>query len=202
MSVWLILWIGVVLLLILWWDLYAVSPGLLLLAAGYVWMQPGSSEERFMDLSGIALAPVLGAVALSFGFVRARVRIPATLKPPVVMRFLAALTIWAAASLLPLERLLPYVPAAVQNLAALRLLAYLVFASLAYLSLAELPVFTGFGFLLLLLTANILIQSAYGELTSFMLLVNILELGTVLLLSRQALRLPMWLSWHQSGTAA
>ena len=201
MSPWVISWIGAVLLLILWWDLHVLTPGLLLLAIGYVLTQHGGGTW-FADLLGIALVPVLGGVALSFGFVRARVRAPAALKPPVLTRLLAALTILAAASLLPLERLLPYAPDPLQNLTTLRLLAYLVFSGLAYLSLAELPVFMSFGFLWLLLAANILIQSAYGELTSLMLLVNILELCTILLLSRQALRLPMWLSWHQEGASA
>ncbi len=201
MSPWVLSWIGVVLLLILWWDLYALTPGLLLLATGYVLTQHGGGAW-LADLLGIALVPVLGSVALSFGFVRAGVHVPATWKPPGVTRLLSALTILAAASLLPLEKLLPYVPDPVQNLTALRLLAYLVFSGLAYLSLAELPVFMGFGFLWLLLATNILLQSAYGELTSFMLLVNILELCTILLLSRQALRLPMWLSWHRAGASA
>ncbi len=201
MSAWVVVWIGAVLVLILWWDLYALTPGILLLATGYVLTQHGG-DDWATELFGIALVPVLGGVALSLGFVRARVRAPAVLKPPVVTRLLAALTISAAASLLPLERLLPYVPADLQNPTTLRLLAYLIFSGLAYLSLAELPIFMGFGFLLLLLTANILIQSAYGELPSFLLLANMLELCTVLLLSRQALRLPLWLSRRQEEAAS
>ena len=196
MSAWVISWIGAVLLLILLWDLYVLTPGILLLATGYV-LLPHGGDNWFAELLGIALVPVLGGMALSFGFVRGRVRVPVALKPPIVTRILAVLTILATASFLPLGRVLPYVPEALQNLTALRLLACLVLSGLAFLSLTELSVFKGFGLLLLLLTVNILIQSAYGEPTSFMLLVNILEFCAILLLSRQVLRLPMWLSWHQ-----
>ncbi len=201
MSAWIISWIGVVLLLILWWDLYMWTPGIALLATGYVLIQQGS-DNWLVTLLGIALVPVVGGLALSFGFVRARIRSPSVLKPPVVIRLLVTLILGVAVPLLPVAQVLPYVPEPLQDLTALRLLAYLALLGLILLSLAELSVFKGFGFLLLLLATNILLQSAYGELPSFMLLVNVLELCTILLLSRQTLRLPMWLSWHREGSSA
>ena len=196
MSVWSILWIGAVLFLILWWELKVLVPGILLLATVYVLTQQGGGDW-FITLLGVALVPVLGGVALALGFFRIRFETLADSKPPLATRLLAVFGVAAAAGFLPLGKLQVYLPEALLSPTSLRLLVFLVFSGVAFLGLAELPVFKGFGFLLLLLAGNIIMQNAYGNSTSFMLLVNVLELCTILLLSRQALRLPMWLSWRQ-----
>ncbi len=184
------------LFLILWWELKVLVPGLLLLATVYVLTQQGGGDW-YITLLGVALVPVLGGFAISFGFFRVRIEALAGSKPPIATRLLAVLGVTAAAGFLPLGKLQMYLPEALLSPISLRLLAFLVFSGVAFLGLSELPVFKGFGFLLLLLASNIIMQDAYGDSASFMLLVNVLEILTVLLLSRQALRLPMWLSWRQ-----
>lgn len=201
MSIWLILWIGIVFVLILWWDLYALTPGLLMLAIGYVLMQQGESGW-FKELLGVALAPVLGGVSFTFGFAIIRFKTGAMHKPPFLTRLVTVLAILATAIFFPLESLFPFLPGAFHNLAALRMLTVLAFLGLAFLGLAEMTVFKGFGFLLLLLTTNIVIQGIYGDLDSFMLLANIMELGALLLLTIEALRHPMWLGRQQEGLRA
>lgn len=201
MSIWLFLWIATVFTLILWWDLIALTPGLLLLATGFVLIQLGANGW-FKELLGIALVPVLGGVALSFGFVMIRFRTLAIHKPPLFTRIFTVLAIIASATFLPLERLLPFFPEPLHDLSVLRMLTLLALSGLAFLSLAELTVFKGFGFLLLVLTTNIVFRSAYGELDPFMLLANVMELFALLLLTRESLRLPMWLSWQQEEAQA
>lgn len=192
------LWSLALLLLILFWDLRILAPGFSLAALGLVLILTYEQGTAATDLAGIALGPVLGSLAFAMGYLSLSPRQYMHPRPPLFMRMLAVTGTALAASTSPLHRVLPYMPDLLQDPGRTRMLLLLLLASLAFLSLAEAPIYFGFGFLMLVLLVNVLVYSAYGETRGLMLLLNVLQLATLLVLGHQALRIPLWISQQPS----
>lgn len=200
MSGMLLVWLGTLLILLLWWEIRAMPPAILLLSVLFIF-NTWESGDRMSALLGLATAPVLGGLALTLGFRHVQAATIRSLAPAMTVRALAGLALFCSVFLLPLDRLVPYLPETAQHVTFLRLLVSLALTGFVFLGLAELPVTRGFGLVLLLLAINIPMAIAYGALIPFMLLVNTLEVGALVLLARQSLRLPMWLAWHEREAA-
>lgn len=187
MASWLILTLCLVVLV---WDLRVIVPGLILIAVGFVAFLPGVQARHMVDLVGIALVPVIGGMVYGVGNLRQVSR----LKPPWTLRILGALALLLAPWLLQDTSILPFLPAPLQELAVLRMMFRLLLAGGLFLSLAEAPVYFGYGLLLLILLVNALVFLTYDGTAALLFLLNLLELATILALGQQALRFPLWLS--------
>lgn len=194
------LWFAWLLLLVLVWDLRFLGLGFGLAALSFVYILTHALEPQGTHFAGVALAPVVGALAFSVGFLRFPATGHAVLRPTVALRGLSAAAIALGVGFAPLHRLAPFLPDLLQTPGMARMALYLTATGFAFLSLADNAAFFGFGLLWLALAGNALVFSAYPDAVALLYLANVLQLLALLLLARQALRVSMWLSLQQAAS--
>lgn len=193
------LWFALLVLLVLVWDLRFMGLGFCLAALSFVYILTRALEPQVSHFAGIALAPALGALAFSLGFLRFPATGHAALRPTVTLRGLIAAAMALGVGFAPLHRLAPFLPDLLQAPGMARMALYLTATGFAFLSLADNAAFFGFGLLWLALAGNAVVFSAYPDAVALLYLANVLQLLALLLLARQALRVSMWLAWQQTA---